>query len=90
MLDAFVSQLLCLTLQSSIMLFLLLPGLIATPLGNVDSDQLDIGTVGDVAGSVASLPQQLVLRTKSEVRSSAVNVAQSEAAVERFRSGCRV
>lgn len=69
---------------------LFLPPDLTTRLGNVDSDQADISTSGDVAGRIASLPKQLVLRTKSEVRSSTVNVAEGEAAVESFRSGCRI
>lgn len=57
--------------------------------GDVGSNQLDIGAVGG-AGSVAHLPQKLVLRAKGEVRGSTIDVAQSKAAVKRLGSSCGI
>jgi hypothetical protein len=59
-------------------------------LGNVGSNQLDLGTLGIVAGGIAHLPQQLVLRTKGKVRRGTVDVAQLKAAIERGRCVGRV
>lgn len=63
-----------------------LPGLMATHLGNVGSNQLDISTDGGGARSVVGLPQQLVFTTEGEVWSSTVDMADSKAAVEGVRS----
>jgi hypothetical protein len=56
-------------------------------LGDVGSNQLDISTLRAGGRGVALLPQQLVLGTKAEVRSSAVDTTHSKAAIERFGSG---
>jgi hypothetical protein len=66
------------------------PGSIVLNLGDVGSDQLDISILRAGGRGVALLPQKLVLGTKAEVRSSAVDTTHSKAAIERFRSGRRV
>ena len=90
MLDASGFRMLCLTLQSSIVIFCFLPGSTVLHLSDVGSDQLDVRAVRAGGGSITLLPQQLVLTTKAEVRSGTVDEAHREATVERFGRSRRV
>ena len=89
MLDASGSHMLCLTLQSSIIIVSFPPDLTVRHLGNVDSNQLDISTVR-AGRSIVLLPEQLELTSKREVRSGTVDLTHSKAAVESLGRGRRV